>query len=277
MTDFLSSIVERSFGTATAIRPRVASLFESAGGVDIAPAIRPQPKQEPSLEHVVERHAAVPLRDPRTMVQFDEKTRTHLEPAHGASETPTMPSAPRFSEPREGDASEDRSPRRRDLRSMAPESFGESTPHHWVASVDRAVEPQGVLGRSSAGTVGASRERAPSDHALAAPVASIAAPASATSAIDARHLLIPSRRHVEIGSDLQRLVSAFGSKPRERSDAAHLAAMDKAEPEPNVHVTIGRIEVRATAAPKTAVREAAVSPVMGLDEYLRRQVQRGAR
>ncbi|MEO6194248.1 MAG: hypothetical protein ABIS20_14665 [Thermoanaerobaculia bacterium] len=42
--------------------------------------------------------------------------------------------------------------------------------------------------------------------------------------------------------------------------------------EPVIHVTIGRIEVRATAAPKAPARERpAARPAVDLDEYLRQR------
>jgi hypothetical protein len=47
--------------------------------------------------------------------------------------------------------------------------------------------------------------------------------------------------------------------------------------EPSVHVTIGRIEVRATSEAKPAGPRRVASAVMSLDEYLRQRVQRGER
>ncbi len=50
----------------------------------------------------------------------------------------------------------------------------------------------------------------------------------------------------------------------------------EAEPAPSIHVTIGRVEIRAetpAAPPRKAERGA--SPVMGLEEYLRRKNKRG--
>lgn len=45
--------------------------------------------------------------------------------------------------------------------------------------------------------------------------------------------------------------------------------------EPTVHVTIGRIEVRATPQQTSTSRARSASPVMSLDEYLRRRSKRG--
>ncbi len=50
----------------------------------------------------------------------------------------------------------------------------------------------------------------------------------------------------------------------------------EAEPAASIHVTIGRIEIRAeTSAAPPRKAERGASPVMGLDEYLRRQNKRG--
>jgi hypothetical protein len=47
-------------------------------------------------------------------------------------------------------------------------------------------------------------------------------------------------------------------------------------PEPSIHVTIGRIEIRAEREdPSPRKNEKAPSPVMGLEEYLRRKNTRG--
>jgi len=53
-----------------------------------------------------------------------------------------------------------------------------------------------------------------------------------------------------------------------------LVPRDEPTPEPVIHVTIGRIEVRATPASKPRVRERpATSPAVDLDEYLRQRAR----
>ena len=56
--------------------------------------------------------------------------------------------------------------------------------------------------------------------------------------------------------------------PLNRSDA---------QTQPTVHVTIGRIEIRAVQSPQPAVKPRATPPVMNLDDYLRRRSQGSAR
>jgi hypothetical protein len=64
-----------------------------------------------------------------------------------------------------------------------------------------------------------------------------------------------------------------GRPKREKAVSAWPALA--AEPEPSVHVTIGRIEVRATSESKQVGRPRTASPVMSLEEYLHRRTQRG--
>lgn len=47
--------------------------------------------------------------------------------------------------------------------------------------------------------------------------------------------------------------------------------------EPTVHVTIGRIEIRAVQSSQSAAKPRATAPMMNLDDYLRRRDQAGAR
>jgi hypothetical protein len=49
------------------------------------------------------------------------------------------------------------------------------------------------------------------------------------------------------------------------------------QPQPTIHVTIGRIEVRAVQSSQPPARSRAATPVMNLDDYLKRRSQGGAR
>jgi hypothetical protein len=48
-------------------------------------------------------------------------------------------------------------------------------------------------------------------------------------------------------------------------------------PQPTIHVTIGRIEVRAVQTSQSPARSRAATPAMNLDDYLMRRGQGGAR
>jgi hypothetical protein len=72
-----------------------------------------------------------------------------------------------------------------------------------------------------------------------------------------------------------RLMAPLRVVPRDgiSAPAAPLRRPDSSEP--IIQVTIGRIEVRAMSQPAPPTRERSASPVMPLDEYLRRRSRRG--
>ena len=65
MTDFLTSVTARSFGAETAIRPRVASLFEPVRIVDTA--LRDTPPEEPGAAVVASEVEAASVGAPKTL------------------------------------------------------------------------------------------------------------------------------------------------------------------------------------------------------------------
>ncbi len=159
--------------------------------------------------------------------------------------------------------------------STVPESVAETRVDHQRAPLTPSGERNDAT-RRGASAEAVSQDADPGGDADAESVAFVVPPR--VDEIGNRGLLIPSRLDVEIAADLQNSMAAWSPKPRERAGYQQPASPDKTvEPERNVHVTIGRIEVRATSAAKAPAREQPRSPVMGLDEYLRRQVQRGGR
>ncbi len=103
-----------------------------------------------------------------------------------------------------------------------------------------------------------------------------AAPPQSAVPVEPR-LLIPPPIAVGIAADMERAASAWerSSPPTGEIRETRDASRDVAEPD--IHVTIGRIDVRAVPEGKAAARPRAASPVMGLDEYLRQQARRGVR
>jgi hypothetical protein len=94
---------------------------------------------------------------------------------------------------------------------------------------------------------------------------------------DHRGLVLPPKLFPELKAQMKNAALAMnvgpGTPKREKAGSAWPAL--PAEPEPSVHVTIGRIEVRATSESKQAGRPRTASPVMSLEEYLHRRTQRG--
>jgi len=92
-----------------------------------------------------------------------------------------------------------------------------------------------------------------------------------------RGLVVTPKAATDLTAQMRSAASAMNASlnlpPRHKTmaDSPALAA----ETEPSVHVTIGRIEVRATSESKQAGRPRSASPVMSLEEYLHRRTQRG--
>jgi hypothetical protein len=151
-------------------------------------------------------------------------------------------------------------------------AVGEATdpPPRIPARDVRQDEDAPVVPRRHATTAARSADNARSE------LPEIAARAEESGRSEDRGLLVPSRLGARIAADLQSSVSAANVRSRDRGPGPQRAAESShTSAERNVQVTIGRIEVRATGADKTAVRERSASPVMGLDEYLKRQTRRG--
>lgn len=269
MTDFLTGLVERSFGTVVGIRPRVASLFEPARRSGV-PAVDGAGQQE-SGSFGDERIDVSNAGERRTAPAWRESLEPRLEPPAVTA----RPSAP-FSVSRP-DGMTDLTTRPDSAhQSMVPESMSEAGPgRREIVPGPRDHEPRDAGPRPA---LPASPEYGSADAGRKADAraVSVAIVAPQTVNRDERGLLVPSRIGAEVAVDLQNAVSAWNSKPPDRVGSLQPATMDRmGEAEQNVHVTIGRIEVRATAGEKASPRQRPPSPVMSLDEYLRQQVRRG--
>lgn len=297
MSNFLSHLVTRSFGAATGIRPRVASLFEPATrlpGAFVDPG-----DGNPASESIAVQGAA--------------------ETA-GPDEEPEVNSSKNLEAPR-------RTGRRSSLRLAGSSPAGDPSQEGLQAESER---------RSTRGTIQQSPNLAPADHVDGAFRSEEKGFLSANSSSQ-ETLVVPSQAESKtlpatprivpldhkIGMEQERcappvprpaIVPDGESVSRERSqDAAaplsaqnaaqqaallsnlvnHHAASRRAnarakqqaslkpegrqpEAEPSIHVTIGRVEVRAELANHATARaERKPSPVMGLEEYLRRRAKRG--
>jgi hypothetical protein len=123
--------------------------------------------------------------------------------------------------------------------------------------------------------------RSDSDNGTQKRVSTRAAAASATrdESFENDHggLVLPPKVFPELTAQMKNAALAMnvgpGEPKREKTGSAWPALA--AGPEPSVHVTIGRIEVRATSESKQVGRPRTASPVMSLEEYLHRRTQRG--
>jgi hypothetical protein len=91
-----------------------------------------------------------------------------------------------------------------------------------------------------------------------------------------RGLVLPPRGAAQLADQMKNAVSAINAGYNAPKRGKENASSAPAEPEPSVHVTIGRIEVRATSENRPVSRSGAASPVISLEEYLHRSAQRGS-
>jgi hypothetical protein len=259
MTDFLSRLVERSFG-APVIRPRVAFLFEPMLG---AGELASPESREHSVTDWPERN---PI--PRVPGRRDESVEdARLEPGLELEETTIR--APAASPPRRAVPQTPAWPQSA-VRATPPTVSGPGQNREHMRAPentepDAAVDPRPLVIQSKI---------LPSVVDPRAEPDGIVAPSSAARP-EQTGLLVPSRIVTRVAAELRNSVPTANPRSRDRNAEPPLPTVNhQAQAERNVHVTIGRIEVRAPARDKAPSRERAVSPVMGLDEYLRRQVRR---
>jgi hypothetical protein len=90
-------------------------------------------------------------------------------------------------------------------------------------------------------------------------------------------VLTPARISAEFAAEIQKAVLAFNARPGRVAAESGGRVPEVAVPQPDIHVSIGRIEVRALSDAPRAARSRPASPTVSLDEYLRRCAQRGER
>jgi hypothetical protein len=266
MTDFLTSLTARSFGTETAIRPRVASLFEPLRNGDAAlrePATNP-------IETTIAREVEVQSDGERKRSRSAPALREDVK-ASDAKRSADATSVPAVVSPPRDDSERP--------RTTAP---AEGT----TEKEDTVVAAKGRPRREMHSQEENANESEPalrsdSEDGTQKRVSTKAAAASVirdeSSENDHRGLVLPPKVFPELTAQMKNAALAMnvgpGTLKREKAESAWPALA--AEPGLSVHVTIGRIEVRATSESKQVGRPRTASPVMSLEEYLHRRTQRG--
>lgn len=267
MTDFLTSLAARSFGTETAIRPRVASLFEPVRNGDTA---------------LREQHAAEPM---QTAIVREVEVESQGEPNMSKPTPPTLREdiqgrdAKHFADVNPAAAV---LPPREDSERRRTTVLADETREKEDTVFAAKTRPRRELSSHEENAIESEPELRSGSEDGAAKRASARAPAVSPARDefvekDHRGLVLTPKVATELTAQMRTAALAMNaglSAPaRERARMA-LPAL-AAEPEPSVHVTIGRIEVRATSEIKHTDRPRPASPVMSLEEYLHRRTQRG--
>lgn len=311
MSGFLAHLVQRTFSNAPDVRPRPASLFEPMSTARQLVVAHDEPGVPPSLPaRAVEepQHAAeTTVRPVRRQSLDDEPTpfepgsiKGRLPTAQGVESaveegspvaaavppSPTRPVAKEIVKDDEAPPALQARPKAitrsmaRPLTPLTPEASafpGESPSAQ--APVAMPARPQ-PLSRSEAREPAASSERAVQESGP--PVSSLSRTPERqreSSAAQQREFS-PAQQH-EPSAEQRRAASAEPrqavlvprlppAQPLARPPQPIASAETKAA-EPTVHVTIGRVEIRAVAAPAAPKRPAPPKPTLSLADYLDRR------
>lgn len=257
MTDFLHRLAFRTLAPERLVRPRVPSLFEQIEGAAPGALV-----QEDAFEEALEVDSQRP--DRRSLDSARAATSAHetkVDPPHaapGLSAPPvTVPPEPPTRAGRDGSRVE-RLPVARRFRTKGPprqEPVHEGlppTPHEAAPVPEPArLEP-----------LAASRPKPPR-------------PLSSWTATSQERPSAPAPATLEHAPDIRRWgrapVSVEASvRPERPTRSVPRGAQRQQEPEPRIHVSIGRVEVRAVSPPAAPRKRAPESPPgKRLDEYLR--------
>ena len=260
MSDFLSNLAARSLGSSEVVRPRLASLFEpprpavasSAGVLDGPSVLEEVLPAALELTRLVESRPATYAEDGGRDTQMQRAvvpaaSDSPARPTEGVRSAPMSQaaSAPTETGAESGPREVPTAPAARPALARDGPDAGEISPGAAERGSRRSVSEQ----------LGSSREFRPSDVSRSEQVS------------------IPSLRTSAPATIVVQPRVAPYSEP-----ARSARAQPPPTAEPTIHVTIGRIEVRATqpAAP-IAPRERQAPTVMSLEEYLRRRAKGSGR
>jgi hypothetical protein len=258
MSDFLTSLVARSFGTAPVIRPRVTSLFEPVR-TDVAAQLRDSfggrrgdtvevRDEEVIGESAESRRAERPTPSPAKIEAHRvEPVADEVRLAHIAA-----PAIPRLVPEPEPTAITEKIIEKTELRDWRNTRPPADDVDHFPRPTANNREAAAVPSRDG--------------PASGPPVVSLR-----VSEKEKPGQLIPPK----VIEQMRLPDLAVSAKPqRRRGEARDFTSGVSHEPEPTVHVTIGRLEVRATKESSHPARPSSASPVMSLDEYLRKRAHR---
>lgn len=249
MSDFLDRLAARAIGGEATLAPRLPSLFEPSAHTPILPTV-----QEDTT--VTTRHASPPANDKLPAVE-------PLRPPHATSPRPmdaarpasTEPPLTRMPAPVDASVPDRAAPATARAAPLAPSL---SAP---VATTTRAPPPEPASTEPATPSLVQPRQTRtapPRIEAAPAPIGSLLSPPAPVFAIPR---VAPARE----GADHAAAVRLRAASAVNRAVAAS---------EPVVHVSIGRLEVRATPAASTPTRRRDEPRPASLDDYLR---QRGGK
>jgi hypothetical protein len=255
MSGYFANLVARSSGTAEVIAPRVTSLFEPVRPNWAAPAWEASREGEERDEGPSEHEFEI-FQDAPSEAAIERSARRPRIPA------PRHPAESVRVELEPAASSVNERPRNKRADKGEPEAEEPAT-----ARQARQVHP--LIRPAAASTP-------PKPHI--GPLAPSVALAESDGAASHREAMapLPEMDRAAVASTLTSAPFGPGLTPRSRFDPLPVGQAQNGI-EPAVHVTIGRIEVRAIPEQAPRRRERPASPVMGLEEYLTRRRPGGSR
>jgi hypothetical protein len=267
MSGFLHSLLERGVTPVETVRPRVPAIFEPEG---LGPGLRWAPPAP--LDQEIETESPEPP-NPRSAKPAPAKYRT----VKNELETDEPPTSSGTDPKPDSRAKAQPTPHR--VRAIEPETLqfsGAAEPGQNSVRIERPTPTRASASSAEiASEPDRNRSRRPGTPAVAIPAQTI------------RTMLEPTRQpqRASRGDQDGRNIASDGGAHFSQETGAATAARRVREsfvdakpsqaslfaPEPVIHVSIGRIEVRAIAEASPGWRAKEVSPVMGLEEYLKQR------
>jgi hypothetical protein len=258
MSDYLNGLVARSLSLAQVIKPRVPSLFEpqAIGGRLSAHGLSVKTKEDDALSETVTETVARPRpSEQRKPGQrwFDDSV--ELREGRSQATVPTLV----IPQPVEAKAEQARAAPPIQAPTIEPPAPQPILPTPETRTITRAAQELDRPVVTQSGTRIVMEKTVIQDKPQ-------------------RQALL--RLEPSIPPQAQRLPELpVGLRPREKPGGREAKApaepQSKPEPAPTIHVTIGRIEVRATTPSAPPHKQRTEPQVMSLDEYLRQRAGRG--
>jgi hypothetical protein len=297
MSNFLSHLVTRSFGPAAGIRPRVASLFEPATRLPGA-FVDPGDGNPASESIAVQGAAETAGPDEGSEVNSSENSEATRRTGRRSSFR-LAGSSPAGDPSQEGFQAESG---RRSTRGTIQQSPNLAPADHvggafrseeksLLAVSSNSQETLVVPSQAESKTLPATPMIVPLEHKISMeqersapplPRPAIVPDGESVSRERSKDAAIPlsAQNAAQQAALLSNLVNRHAVSPPANARAKQQSSLKlegrQPEAEPSIHVTIGRVEVRAELAGHASGRaERKPSPVMGLEEYLRRRAKRG--
>lgn len=299
MTNFLTRLAARSFAGETSIRPRLASMFETARGHGTGPVApsslereeiaevdddasargrgqrrQPVPQSAMTDPQIPETHPDVPRESqaprPARILRTDE------QPA----EVSLLSSAPPETQPSGGEH-----PRRALQAAPLAEQFVQETSSRAAEaapSVRKQPEPAGAPrmppSQFEHSAMEHSRPQSPRSTNASLRPPDLPFRSALNDDAEGQPALVSTLMNIsELAAWMREAAAAMnaaGAKSTQEKDRNQDRA-GTLEAEPVVQVTIGRVDVRATAETPRENKSRSASSVMSLEEYLQRRAQRG--